>query len=749
MPVTFFSSHVVHVFFHGALHVIRQCIRDRTHFVSAIACATDSCRRVVLVSSEGDICHLTVNDHLTDLPDNFFAASKSQINNYAIDKKIPFGHAISAASIPPSSLHGECDCQLVVCASLAFFQISFHSLKVTHSHFWKNATSPLAFVLPLSKGPLRNVLVPPACIGPACITITVTGCIRVNSGGNVYTAFSRKDWVDGSSDLVNMHQTPIFCNTDSDFNFAIIIGCFSAVIILHRGKNSQLKYRRFLLHDSSNRLQPSSFVVRKRGVCFLELEDMATSRRISITYDLPNCEICFTHDEANSMKLVETRDEAHDTVFRRLIRGIEEMGERQHAADVENASIQRLISSYNAALLFVMQWKRRSDTEKTINDFIGHCRLSIDSTAAPDSPLFNLPPPVTGKRCFLTVSLRNATTVALSEGWKLHMRISKMPFSRNHAINTQGEPPRKSGIPTTGIEKSVLRELHASVKHIAPGAEAVFSFPIVLDSHVPIFVTALLCFQHPAAVRMMQRDGINVEVVLRDSVPIDVFDFSSVKESPMAHDLSHEWLAHAQVTRLFDSKSVQKRRVHPLMRRFEVPLTKDKVMHVLSLKVLQTHFESVLDAQFMIAISDVSPVADGGVTTITLQGVPHVFYFVRSAIFQRLVRYFSMSNGKIHSFPNVQVHGSGNIERWKRGMIDVTDKCMRSFRDAESEMVGTLRVFGEIEQGENIHLCQDGKERDLLVKAITKARTSHDEWRRKTEQVWSPQGVTYSEAEET
>lgn len=752
MPVTFVSPNIVHVFFRDSFHIIRQSARDSTQIISAITCAADSCDRVFLLSSEGHLCHITLKAQLTDLPHNFFTSSSLPPDNDFFKVKSSFGQAFSATSIPPSSVQENCDCQFVVCGSDSISQISFHAGRVTHDNPWKSPTDCISFIVAVSEGPLRNALVPATSIAPAIIAVSVIGAVRIIPGGNINSAFEQSNWTDGSSDILNMHQTPIFCHTDLDDNFVVIIGCFSSVVVIHRDENSQLHFHRQIITDSSTRLLPSSYITRKRTQSFLQVEDKSKARLITVQYNPSNYRVSVKIDETNPLQKTDVAKDSHESSFRNLLRGIEDVGERQSAADVENTIIQRLISSYNAALLFVMEWKRKGNSKKTLDRMAQHCRLSIDPAATANSPLFNLPSPISGKRCFLTVSFRNATEIALAEGWTLHIRVSKKPFAKPSSANTGVKTfSRKSGIPVSSKEMGVLREMHAPLKDVSPEEEVTISFPLLLDSHAPFSVTVSLCFQHPSAVSMMRRDGINIEVRIREDVTLDVMDLSHVRSSPTAHDCSHEWLADAQVMRLFDADNVRQRRVHSLMHRFEVPFSQRDVMTALRLVESENYFESIIEAQFMVSVSSVSAVTDGEVTTVTLQGVPHVLPFVRSAILRRLVDRFSNDcagadggEEKSSYFPDFQVHGVGNIQRWQRGLIDGTDACMQSFRKAESAMVDTLRLYEDIELSDDMKYSRIGEERAILVDAITSARKVHDEWRRKIEHMWSPQGVKYT-----
>lgn len=745
MPARVISSHVIHAWLASGFFVIQYPIDQHEKLLAAITCRRKPNTTLWIASDKGTLRRLNLvelpHPNIIVLPLGFFLQEYLDQLSPQCDgsQLLHLGDITCVAISSPLVLSDSqsCDCVLEICATEGYAMVGYHDCVLKESFLWDSPTDAVSIVSNISEGPIRDAIVPPGFVLPAIITVNISGLVRATSAPDFFTACKQQQWKMGQKDVVNMLQPPIMYMMDSAKLFMVLLGAFRAGIVLYSNSNGKLASSRFLLKGGAVPLSSFSVVVREESEGWLMFEELASGQRTSVSYHSETSSIDINLDFVSRRPFQKSyvEEEDQETTFRSLLRGIEELGLRESGYDVDSRKIEAQISSYNSALLFVMQWKEKK-TRQTATSMLSHsCTIQIDNVAVGNSPRFHLPSAVAGKETLLTVSFRNSTGIALCEGWMLRLRIKSDNKVQTKEANGN-QIPRVSTLCAGNNRKSMLRELTAPLPVVTPGSSESVSFPIVTASHSTVYISVSLHFQHPTPPD--NNENLDIEVDLLQRYPLDVLCISRKILKANEHDKSHDHLEHSHIMQYFDKSLVEKRRGHALVSRMDVPFPQEVIQKSLGITGQSMNFESILGAQFTISISEVvhlentqteRPVA----SNVTIRGVAHVIPFVRAAILGRLLE----CAFKVRP---IMVRGSASIETWQRALGDSTDECLPSFRSAETRFVEALRRFSAMEEGERIQECYDGQERDLLLEASQSARIAYGTWRRQCEHLWTPFG---------
>lgn len=629
----------------------------------------------------------------------------------------------------------SCGCVLEVYGSEGYACFGVHDHVLKDKSFWGRCTEAVAMACTLPDGNLRDAIAPAGFISPAYITVSVAGVVRVSSAMSFHTLVSSQKWRDGGTDLVDICQMPVALITDPSASFCVIMGCFRAGVVVFVDADGKVATKRFLLKGKRRLSMFSVFVVHEEPfvVRFQERESGCVTE---VRYEKDGGVVHVDLDCENmSVGISEGLQENHEVAFRSLLRGIEKLGELECVHELKSRRTEELLASYNAALLFVLEWKRGAEEQSARRLLKNSCVVRIESTPVPDSPRFDVPIPVVGKECFLTIFFTNNVGTAMGEGWMLRARVSKWRPEADVKYETEKWKALKAR--QESDRESVVRELNAPLGLVSPGQCKSISFPLVLESHSPISVSIALRFQHPCA-KMAAKQTIDIELCLQKERAFDILDFSG-QSMGRDQDSSHENIAPSQLMLMFDRETVDKRRGHALITRFELPFHAETVRKVLRMTEHTSSLRSVLGAAYVVTVADVlrlekSASARPDACTVTIRGHQHVTPFVRAAIIRRLLQ----SDVKPSS---IIIQGSGNIEKWQRSVTDTSDECLPQFRRAEENLVEALRLFSEMEETRSIDLYYDRGESKVLLDAMQEAFSSYAEWRRQTEHIWTPFGA--------
>lgn len=772
MPVTFFSQAAIHTTIQQNFYVTENPALHRSNIVAACACASQSDNLLLLVSPRGHFRHYVLTSPLSCLPPNFFTASSAKypnVPNRAVKLKTAFGNVISVSDLKsqclPTSPNSECDCRLAICTVNAYLEFSFHTMRVTSSFSWVNPRNAISYVISLPSGPLRQSCAPHSSHASAVIATTSNGTVHVTNGFRLLSVMRYLALQNSSSDVLNLFQSPVLCRADSAGCFVCIIGSYGSCVVLYPNIRGRLTPKRFLLLIPPSRLISASLVVRHCRPGHLTIEHVPTTHTVTIDYDCQSSKLTIVQHEPNPFCSAPRQQfSSCENTLRSLLCGIEDVSKQHAHANVESLALQRLISSYNSALLFVLEWNQRGDTVRPSRQLAESCSVLIQTVAAPDSPSFHVPVPLAGRCCFLTIKFCNCTGILMSHGWTLHVRLSPVPLQVNNrskpsddfsSADSQKPPPSLcEDVPT------VAREMYAPLGEVAPNKDATISFPLTVDSHAPFYVSVSLRFQRPPAVQHVLREAFDVAVDVLNDVTIDIIDLSHICDSPKDHDACHQHLRNHSLSRYFsNSTDADNRQFHPSLSRFDLPFPQNKLREALGLPGQKTdmHFQSILGAQYTVALTDYSPLEEksntsNSVTVIAIQAVPHVGPFVRSAIIRRAIANLSHKNDNDEgpalrklTLPEIVVQGGGNIERWQRGIMDTTDEALKYLRAAETALVGVMNTYEDVgSEQTRTFSCRQGREREVLQHCVSAASTAYTEWRRQTETVWSMSGGTYA-----
>lgn len=748
MDVRIVSAHTVQAWLPAGFFVLRIAEREDQIVAAAATCATATENCVWLASEEGFLRRAKlasapglepVRLH-KDFLSSLFEAETFPNSDLAALVDVGCVHSISSVADPDSSGDGDssCHCVIEVFGEKGYARIGTHDGRVKDSLRWESAGTAVAFSIALRRGRLRDAIVQRGFSSSALLTVSAAGLFRAVPGFCFRDVRLRPSWKEGEHDLVNICQTPVFFAVDPARNFVVFLGRLRSGVVLCSDKNKRLAVSRFVLKGDSKFLKRHSVVLSETEENRIVLEERSSGHRTSFEYnvDAGRIEIQLDCDARLFSVEGEKRSQNQSVTLRSLLRGIEELGERERCFGADSNKAEDFISSYNSALLFVMDWKEKTGHVRSM--LIDSCSVRVHARNIGTVSSLALLETLIGKRVFIVVSFKNNTGIALGKGWMMRLKLWKESVGGNQEQQSGKAPER---IPAS-IASDVVRVMTCPVQGVAPKETKTYSFPYDMDSHSPVSLSVGLSFHHPSAAASTE-NPIDVEVSLRDKLTLDILDFSRPSDDKDALDTSHESLADAQLVRLFDASAVEKQLGYPSVSRLEIPLGPGDAQKLFGLEGPSTVLRSFLGACYTVSISSVT-VQSGeagtenlAVRSVTLRGVPHVIPFVRAALLRRVLVAAGQNPSLLRE---IVVRGKHNIERWKRSMVEAADNCLPSFRRAESSLVEALRLFEEIERG-SIEYFSNGHERDSILAALQTAKGSYAMWRRQTERMWTPKGV--------
>lgn len=758
MVVRVINERIVHTWVPNGFFVLHLSKLDEHAIVGAATCARGGVNWIWLASSHGYLRRVRLERETAStihLEEHFLSGRFESVKKHAAVQSdhacsldigdlysISTANAKSCSSGPPQE---RCNCVIEVFATRGYTRVGAHDGLVSKpcSLTWQGSTDGVALVQVVREGPLRNAIVQPGFSSPALIVTAATGSVRVVPGSSYFYVHNHMTEGSGLREVANMNQTPVWQTPSRGNDFFVVLGCFRAGIVLFPGKHGTLSVSRFVLKGGSNKLTPYSVVIVEATVNSLTIEEISTGRRTSFAFDRENSTMRIDLDSKRRLTTISNyvTDEDQSSTFRNLLRGIETLGEREKLYESECKSIEELISSYNVALIFVSEWKERNSVSKGCFGGKASCKIAVDLSSATASPRLQLPNPLLGREVFATVSFRNETSVTLGDGWMLRVGVfTDRDFKQynemnvSHAINSNKR--------TIDGNTQVRRVMSYPLKKVAPGAVQSVSFPVIIDSHAPFNVSVALAFHHPVAFALSE-DHVDIEVPLLENFTLDILRLSRPSRNTDIKDTSHELLSSPQVMGLLNPSIVEKQRGYPTISRFEVPFSPRDVREALSFTEPSASFETPLGAHFTVTVADVS-LRDGRKTvqlsasSVALRGVPHVLSYVRAAILRLLLQAVSHNSIRLR---RIAVRDRENIKNWLQLVVQTSDECLPTLRNAETKLVEALRYFRGNKDGENDGLYHDNQKRDATLSAFQSAKDLYIMWRRENERLWTPKGA--------
>lgn len=604
------TPHLLHIWHCQNFHILRTARSDP---LSAAAI----CPHFNLWLSSANrttIIHLSASQATHLPPVSFDSARDIGVGNV---------HALIVNSADSHS--SLCHCTVDAFGENGFVRV--HSNAETSHYKHTNITYSIAAALLLERGNIVQHIVNVAYAPLAVVTASATGVVRVAPGADILQVIRSAKWSGGGSDVVNLAQRPVLAVTDPAQNFVVVLGVLRAGVVLFPGKDG-IAARRFVLKGGSQQLTSfSMLVVEGEQDVGLVLEESCSGHRTAFSYDSVTQSITVMLDYDNKLHIHFDPQNQSDTL-RNLLQGIQHLSDCEATTQQSCDHAENIISSYNSALLFALEFRQQSGDGTT---HMSHaCSLTTEQAPTATSPRFQLPSPLTGRELYIAVSFQNGTGVAMADGWMLRLSIrDRKPASGKIFPNSDDH-----------YTTSVMTAPFA----VQPSKTRTLSFPVVLDSHAPIEVSVLLVFQHPSETAGKQQP-VDIEILLHDWHVLDILNFSC-KARDNALDSSHANLGKAQIMHYFRPQLVEKNRGHPLSVRFELPVPSATVQRILNVGEEKCSFQSLLGAVYTISVSPVSQIHEAdkdklAMCTMTVRSVPHVIPFVRAAVLRRIVEILS------------------------------------------------------------------------------------------------------------
>lgn len=388
----------------------------------------------------------------------------------------------------------------------------------------------------------------------------------------------------------------------------------------------------------------------------------------------------------------------HTAALSALLRGIEDVGDRHAHVEANEQIAEGAIASHNAALLFAGGWRGGG----------GSCKVS-------------------GERGGVRVVLQNGE-VALGVGWGIRVVVN------------EGPDPALGSVVEVGIKP---------VGRVESGGQRVFYFPLKVSSHAPRAVCVSLAFQGE------DEDGdegaVWFELALCKDIVLDVLHFSvqADEEAGVDAGMSVSMLRGVRLLQCLDPARSKRLRPLPVSTRFEVPVAAPVLRKLVGIGEGAARRVTYLGEEYTICMDPALSRGAGAdeeledglqaspVTSVTVRAVPHLLPFVRSAVLRRVLT--AKEEGKVKLRP-VEARSGRELAARERRRIDAIDECLPAIRRAETQFVEAKALCAELEDYGRIELCADSRDKDVMLAAVRAVSVAYAEWRRRMEDVWTPDG---------
>lgn len=749
MVVRIISPRLIHVWVPAGFFVIRACT-SAARVVAATTCAMGTQNWIWLASESGSArrLHLTETapgSSCVDLDSEFFSptfddGTSRQMNGYV---SLDVGDLLSMRAFGERELHegnsSHCGCKVEVFGCRRYMCFNAETGLTLESDCWLNEAVAVTMVCSVEHGPLRQAIVPRGFASPALVVANLSGLVRASFGMN-YSSIRARSKVEGSDgEVLDLFQRPVFQALDPGHTLLVIVGCFRGGAVLYADEEENLATIRFVLKGGTKPLTQCSLRLSIERDSFLVIEEVTTGHRACFHWDKSTSSVVIDLDwdkRLSQQQNVQTED--YSRTLRNLLHGIEELGETERGYEAEYKRAEGLLESFNSALLFLSVCREKDQDEGVELPTVGSCSVRVSATSPDNSILLQRFDSMLGRDAFIIVCFENQTDVSLGDGWSLRLLLQNS--SEKTASRITASFPIQ-GIKDNGIDSTELwRTMICPLQRIPPREKIEISFPIIIDSHVPMSVSVSLCFHRPVS-SPPKFYPIDVSVELGEDLTLDILDFSKHASAMDINDSSHKLLALSQLMYMFSTSAVDNQPRYPVISRFDLPVLAEDAMKALGLEEPSKCFESLLGAQFMITVEAAlhSSTENRGVpfqaSTITIRGVTHIVPFVRAAVLRRIL---AVADKQSDTLEKAVVRDLADTERWKKSLQDSLDNSLLSFRRAEEWLVEAYHMFGEIDEGKRIEYCFDGQERKAVAAIVQNIRTSYGVWRRQSERLLTP-----------
>lgn len=837
MPITFFSPSLVRVVRHhppnDTEHTITipqsslperplpttptalsSSIAPSSHIIGAISCARDTLPYILLVTSDAFLYKIPLTQANIDVSCicNGTNNTTRRFKRERLCDNVP-GVLYSITALPSSSTQRERDSHVLIHGSLGNILFSPHSprrqvLNVSTISATA-ATSPLL---------LNEVVAYASYVDhvKAFVCASVTGVVFVCRAP--FDKF-QKVCIDGHGTtgaqhqsmqtVAQMFQRPLCMLSTLACDVIVVVGINGDVVVVYVGSSNGKKQlctkRTFIeLPDDDNgvmsgvylRAKPIgqhslSISVRSSGNNDASLKVEYNSETycltVAVTYirskpvasdDIIDVDRLSASDDGDAPESSsglakyrrgnESDDEKIGVVLKQLLSDIERIGFSYTTACIRRTELHRQLRSYNAALTFASV--ARHHCQDSTKPVAVECEFSLHLTPTRTEGFIEFEHehkmPVHGRAVFLSIALCNRTDVALADGWGLHVQVAQTQAVKNR--------------------EATLCEMRADLRQVIDprGGQAVMCFPLTLQSHSPLSISAYLRFKQVSVSgsspipKTTNNDMVDVRLTLCRNARVDILHMSTLADAKAIKekDKSHKWVssvarsvadASSKNTRSMGRRRADSERTknHPVVHRFQVPLDRRRLhqllrsaMIILPAESNNIAFKTILDGRFSLSLDDhhfsssleQHPQQPGfHPCNVTIHGLGHIVPFVRAAITHRVIEHISTTAVPF----DIQIHGATYISTWHKRLLDMTDEYTKDVRDAQASLVAVVRVLRAIALQQNdahekgtVQILDDANDEcDAMLKALTATCRMWDRWRHALEEQWSPSGMKYTE----
>lgn len=627
--------------------------------------------------------------------------------------------------------------------------------QLDYSETWPNPMFALQHAIILSEGALRDTIIPSESHVCAFLTCDVSGRVALSTGSSLSEIMKRRR--SSPVPIVDLGQRVVSLKMNAGGSVVVAVGALRAFCVFYAQQT--VKTARGLLRGSQSPLTSQSLLIRSldNGIILLQEEG---NRNVTEVVQLKETgELRFVHRECqlNSFSASYTPLQARNgdgqqlsQAFRSLLRGIEDAGSLEQSARHRGAVADDRIRSFNSALLFALDSKAW-DNERQTTDAKLCCTFAASLFPAPGSSPFYPPGNWTGTQAFIDVQFCNKTGRGVGNGWnvKLTLEYEQAPDVANQGLSTcMANTLLLKDRCSPGASR--LSILTCAMNALQPGGKCTLSFPVVLETHAPMFASVCLYYSCPEGHEEFARCGMSdelpaqhgrkLEIPLANRYQMDILHFASQRSGTVdgkitTIDDSHKKMRLVRLLHYIESEQIHSMDPLQMTSQFVLPLSVAAVHERLDLtKEKESAYKSFLGASFSIELSPASAPNAGPQCCVVLRAVPAVIDFVRAAVLRRIAT--GIREGHL-DVPTVGARSATAASEWGSGLADKADSCLPALRRAEKRLGQVKRLQTLIDEGELEH-CARGDDSVLTRWTRNEMSQAHLLLRQKLQDMWTP-----------
>lgn len=608
--------------------------------------------------------------------------------------------------------------------------------RTIQSGAWGENTEAVTHAAVLGKGRLRRAVAGDGAV----LSVDAGGCIRVVRARSLADAVGGRTRAAVEAD---MSQPAAVVGLSPKGECAVIVGELRAVVVLYVAGGDELSVARAYIPGEEAAIDPTG-----ARVVFLDDGRVRVSageggRRLAVSFDADGhpCfktesdELCGAPEDGGGEDASKHVGEA----LKGLLRGIEQAATLTDAAEERGRRAERRLASLNASLLFALQSNAKSPKACI------ECTFTGSLVPAAGSASFYVQPTWVGVNAFVNVELKSVCDIAVGAGWNVRLTVESMLGSlpdpprreldrgtrANGGENTDDADMQGSLQPAELPQPTRATQLTAPLPGLAARGTRTVSFPLALESHAPLRVSAELHYtlastpaEIPAPFARAPARSRGLAVRLAAGTVLDALDFvlpvdaGSTEVAPSG--LRHARLAHALGGAVSTPESL------PLSSRIALPAGNARVLAALSPIHPPAAFTTFLGAACAL---EPGPPSDGDITLLTLRAPPDALPFLRAAVLRRVRR-----------GPLAPVHAASARTgiMWANALRKTADEAVPSLAPAEKAVRDLTALADAVGDEGRLELCARGEDARALRRAVVALEEVTRGWRERARGVWDP-----------